>query len=538
MDQLKVVLAYKFWILGVIAVLVPPVGWWLGTGTLAEEYTKDEKVIQQDKETVKTLTKDTNYANTHWIDSAKSINRKAGLLVEESHQKLYDHQRGVMKWHPMIQEQLTGSKAKYRGDVPVNLRRIYAFYYDPEWQAVRNIIEPFNLNTGDGKIVIASEQDLATNTASTTGSTIRRAPVSEWKNSMPPAAAQMWDEQEDLWLLRCVFDAIKKVNEGSTDIGNSRIKRLDEITLRGGSLIDLAARKSGTATSQQTQAAPPAGGLHLGGQQSTAKSPYHAPAPFDPDDVFGADGSNSGNVSDKGSGRAPSAKNQGAIERYVDLSPGKWRSRGFVLQVVMDEREILSLLGELSDSPFPVEIRHVENLHFDSNTVVGLNLTQSGHAIGAAASGAVGSETEAQQKALQRLRSALNQNYLATVTVTGTFTIYDEPAKKDGSSSPKPPAASLASVNGGTKANGPPSGPTPNVKGAPIKPAGIPPAVNGKAATATAPSKGAAGNGPAETQKKPSAGASAGSSKSVKAPAETEKPKSASSKIVGPKAAG
>ena len=35
MDQLKLVLEHKFWILAGLAILLPPIGWWAATDNLA-----------------------------------------------------------------------------------------------------------------------------------------------------------------------------------------------------------------------------------------------------------------------------------------------------------------------------------------------------------------------------------------------------------------------------------------------------------------------------------------------------------------------
>ena len=37
MDQLKAILEYKFWILAGLAILLPPIGWWAATDSLATE---------------------------------------------------------------------------------------------------------------------------------------------------------------------------------------------------------------------------------------------------------------------------------------------------------------------------------------------------------------------------------------------------------------------------------------------------------------------------------------------------------------------
>lgn len=50
MDQLKLVLEYKFWILAGVAILLPPIGWWAATDHLATETaSRSKKIAEYDK---------------------------------------------------------------------------------------------------------------------------------------------------------------------------------------------------------------------------------------------------------------------------------------------------------------------------------------------------------------------------------------------------------------------------------------------------------------------------------------------------------
>ena len=173
-----------------------------------------------------------------------------------------------------------------------------------------------------------------------------------------------------------------------------------------------------------------------------AESSYKPPKAFDPDDVFGDDGSKTTMLDVRGK-REKDAAALTEAKRWVDSS-SNWRKRGFVLRLVMDEREIPTLLTALSESAFPVEILHVEHsVHNASSndftrSITAARVTTNGEPL----------ETTPEQQALQRkiaenLRMASNMHYLADVIVAGTMTIYDEPARK----SSKNPSATRAGSN-------------------------------------------------------------------------------------------
>ena len=85
---------------------------------------------------------------------------------------------------------------------------------------------------------------------------------------------------------------------------------------------------------------------------------------FDADDVFGSDGSTPGVAPGGGGGLKKDKGDKQQLMRYVG-SQGKWQSRGFVLKLVMEEKRIPRLISVLSESKFPVAIKHLEFKAYD-----------------------------------------------------------------------------------------------------------------------------------------------------------------------------
>ena len=438
MDQLKIVLEHKFWILAGLAIILPPIGWWAATSGLADDTTGRMAKIEASE---KSLAGVKDVPNDKWIQGAKEIGKELTASVAESQQHLYEHQKPVMKFPPIVQNQLDHCHLKYRQDgsastdpkVRTDFQAAKDFFvglYDLDWKTALEIVKPYKIRTGEGLVLLPL---LITSTGTDVPLITRHSEVETWRQTMGFTAGQMYDVEEDVWFLTALLRAIAKVNEGATEIGNARIKRVTEATLRGGDLSDLATRRTAKAgSSGAANAIPKNAGMAIGGRSGGGgggggASDWKGPKNFDPDDVFGADGSK-----EAGGAEGRSKKDLGGaveLRRWVENTQ-KYNKRGFVLKLVMDEREIPTLLTAFSESPFPIEIKHVEYHAYTNRS--GADFSQIANAVNELATEGAEQPTKEQQqqqhRILEGLRMAFNVNYLADVTIAGTLTIYSEPA--------------------------------------------------------------------------------------------------------------
>jgi hypothetical protein len=425
MDQLKAILEYKFWILAGLAILLPPIGWWAATDSLAVETEAREKKIADAEKALGTVKE---VPNDKWIQGAKEIGRELNASVAESQEHLYQHQKGVMKFPQIVQDALDKCHLKYRQDGTTqdffNAKEFFVGCYDQDWKDARDVVKPFNVRTGEGLVLLPLE---LTSTGTEVPLITRHPEVESWRQTLGFTAAQMYDVQEDVWFLRSLMQAIAKVNAGTTEIGNARIKRLIQASLRGGDASDLAARRQAkggtTATASRSRSMSANFGSRPGGAGGGGDSQYKGPKNFDPDDIFGSDGSKD---TSGGTGKKDAAASVD-VKRWVEATQ-KYNKRGFVLQVVMDEREIPSLLTALSESPFPIEIKHVEHQVYTGRT--GAEFSQLNNALNESVEGVEQTieQKKQQQRIMDGMRMAFNVNYLAEVTVAGTLTFYNAPA--------------------------------------------------------------------------------------------------------------
>jgi hypothetical protein len=175
-----------------------------------------------------------------------------------------------------------------------------------------------------------------------------------------------------------------------------------------------------------------AGAHSAAGSGPGGDSPYKPPKPFDPDDIFGDDGSKGSVSADPRGKKSDMASGPTLVRRWFEVGPNqKWKTRGFVLRLVMDEREIPTLLTSLTQSAFPVEILHIEHaVHLGG---AGTDATRATQPPPVLQNGEVAEPQSREQQELQRkiqegLNMAFKMHYLADVIVAGKFTVYFEPA--------------------------------------------------------------------------------------------------------------
>ncbi|HXY34392.1 MAG TPA: hypothetical protein VEI07_09205 [Planctomycetaceae bacterium] len=493
MDQLKIVLEHRFWILSALAVLIAPISWWVSTGDMATEADKRVNIIKGKIKVIDELKKNakTN-PNNEWIEGGKQVNGRLADRVDQTQKRLFDHQRSAMVFHPLVKKEYDAAKVKYRGDNPGNpkafqdMKRLFISRYVDMWRSeVLDVVQPFDVVTADqGKVLCTGENGSIQ---------ITRAPVEVWQQRQMIPTDEMWAAQEDVWFLHALMQAVARVNEGSSSIDDSQIKRLISAELRGGSDADLADRrkKKQSPASPAAGGQPGGGGLGMSGLGARSEAAEQGPRPLpmiDPDDIFGAadeGGAASGSI---GVGRKGGPVERAPANPYIATSGGKWRARGFVLRVVMDHQAIPKLLTALTEAPFPVVIKQVEHIQpYDFQK-------------GRQQQPVISTDNESEQKRIkaneERLNLAMNQSNLAEVLVAGGFIFYDEPSTA--TAEPTAPSASSAPVKAAPAAK--------TASGTPAPAAGAKAA--GAAAPAPAPKNAAPNKAPSASGGTPSTPAS------------------------------
>ncbi len=336
MDKLKPLIEHHFWILFFLVLLLPVIGWWPTANGLRDETEKQISTIDSAFSAVPTG----NQANQSWSKELNKIAEKAEEQNQEERVFLWDRQWKMMTWpNSMLKKHLPDA---YRDVINLTSRNVYKGVYDLQVEKVWRTADPFDPETGKGTVLL----DLETVPRATFG-------------NLTPTSEELWDAQEDLWLLESLFKSIKDANQGASNLSKSVLRRIDLIELVGGpGNYPDAEPSSGSSDSAGFGGDEgPDGGLgglmyndeggggEGGGFGERNKSVSAGSVSFDPSDEFGEE--------------------QG---RYIDFEEGTiYRKRGFYLEGIVDHERLPDLLVALSNGNWPVTITRVQMVKLGSS---------------------------------------------------------------------------------------------------------------------------------------------------------------------------
>lgn len=368
MDKLEPILKQKFWIILGIGVILTVTGWWMATGSLAATIAQRKDAIKKAEDSIP---KD-EVPNSDWSTKLSQINNRQEAMVAEVRRAMWERQAATYFWPLHVDE--FAKDAPYRSEFDLTARELYRTNYLANAEEVWKRVRPINPLDGSG-IVMFPFQSM---------------PQKKF-GELAPRSDEIWDAQEDLWLLAPILDAIREVNGGESGTRlDAVVHVINKLELMGGerNLGDGGAASSGGMPANYGGDGGAAGddaagmvdyggdsgggfGGAMGGAGSAAPK---VSADFPPSEEFGTSGMATGGGMGAGldlfgeaafggdtSGGQASAP---TVRRYVDDQESlPYKTRGFYLSVTMDHRKVPILLGELTangNSPWPIEIVRVQ----------------------------------------------------------------------------------------------------------------------------------------------------------------------------------
>lgn len=356
MDKLQPIIKHHFWIVFLIALMLPPIAWWMTTGELAAEISERTSSLDS---TFSGIADGRNAANDDW---ANGVNQLITVRTESNRlalDRLWKAQTDLMVWPSIVAEDM--AKCPYRGEVDdVKVKQVLpAWYregYEQDVRRVWHIPEPID----DGKTRV--DQDAKQKVVFPYES-LPRIAASKWEG-LPPTWQEIWNAQEDLWLLSEVLSAVRETNSSTSSITDSYVKQIMQVQLFGGTAA-AAPSASGTSASATYPGSSGGGypgmpGMSGGTTRRGGASPLSKPAEFPISEEYDVP-SSSGNsyaLGESGSTMvAPAAATDPNSDenRYVQ-SEEAYRTRGFKLKVAIDQMQVPTLIRELLNSQYPIEI--------------------------------------------------------------------------------------------------------------------------------------------------------------------------------------
>lgn len=358
MEQVQAILRHKFWILCGVVFILALVGWWMAAGALATYTTKRIGEI----ETAEKAIPSGPPISSDYSQKLTAVNTKQEQQVELARTFLWKKQEQVMVWPRTIEQYAV--EAGYRGEFAPLARDIYRTSEPADIRRVWEYVRPFNPMTGDGLVVFP----------------ISLMPVRTWKE-LPPTSQEMWDNQEDLWLLTSLLQSINVVNGGDNSTRlDAAIHQILKLELRGGKRGEPIDAPAGGDGGMPMESGPGSSMMSggLGGAAGRGALPRPTSADFPIKEEFGPQGNEMG-MGMMGSSSSMDLSTDGGdgaatgpvIRRYIDDEEGApFKTRGFYMVCLMDHRRIPSLIAELTSnehSPWPAEVVRVQMVRINED---------------------------------------------------------------------------------------------------------------------------------------------------------------------------
>ncbi|MCZ6640057.1 MAG: hypothetical protein O7F71_00650, partial [Gammaproteobacteria bacterium] len=339
MEKLQPLLVHKFWILFGITVILPPIGWWTATSDLSKQIKERRSLLET---TFNGIPKGTNSPNSDWVEEMKGRNESQRGRNQLAQMNLWDRQKQLMIWPDDIKEIMLD--APYRAKPAVmdvrnqNVPDDYGENYSLEIEKIWRIVEPLSDTRREKRKV---QFDLKG---------VPRIRAGRW-DALPPSWREMWDAQEDVWLLASLFEAISGVNAAANSQADAHVKKIEQIYLFGG-----YRKKPGVVSSKSLRGR---GSRQIFGQRKGPLSPVDFSLADEFDNVSSGASSTRNSTRRTSLQQAPQAKTNTDNSRYVDKGELPYRTRGFYLKVTMDHRRVPDVLVELLKSRWHIEIGRV-----------------------------------------------------------------------------------------------------------------------------------------------------------------------------------
>ena len=378
MEKLQPLITHRFWVLFGLALLVPLVSWFLYNGSMQEQIQGREDTLKSE---FSKAGQGAKAPNQSWIAGAKKLNELHRAAYDRSAQKLWlDQQNGdsifwPKRMLPYVKNLSFGQK--FEGSDTGGLT-IYKTEYDRQHE--KQVLTQINTYR-DGKGLCE------VNT-----SAIHRVPAGTWNGL--PTWTQVWDAQEDEWLVAQLLRSIDKVNTeaAARSITEAPVRQLHELRLYGGNLDGKkkSSKGGGAAGGMSNYANMMSGGREanmmggggggagtvggensssngggMGGMGGSAKAKVTISSPsldFDVIEEFGSPENTSQKKKAPGSNSSFATGSQSSApqRRYVhNKEDGKYRTRGFKTRLTIEQDKLPEVLAQLTNSAWPVEIVRV-----------------------------------------------------------------------------------------------------------------------------------------------------------------------------------
>jgi len=320
MEKIKPFITHHFWILFVLVLILPLIGWMPAVSNLSQQ---TEAKVQQIEQAFSQIPSG-EHANASWGTALDAKAVRAEEQNQDARYGLWKRQKAMMTWPTTIKKDL--QPKVYREEISPIARNIYKNNYDVEVRNVWKKVDPFDYETGKGSVIFPEEI----------------MPRQEF-GDLTPSSEDLWDAQEDLWLAESLLKSIRRANSDATIITESLVRSVSVFELVGGEGEYPDAEPTGDMgdeymDTEMMEFSDEGYEGEMGGRWGGGAAVGAGTVSFDPSDEFGTE--------------------QG---RYIDYREGTvFKKRGFYMEAIIDHQRLPELLMTLTNGSWPVTITRVQ----------------------------------------------------------------------------------------------------------------------------------------------------------------------------------
>ena len=130
MDKLQPFIKYHFWLLFILAFVMPPLAWWMTTSDLQATITERTNALDT---SYGSISDGVDKPNDDWITRAEELIHIRKETNTRTVERLWEWQKSLVKWPPSVSQSMNA--CPYRGEitdssiarrVPIDYRRNYS----------------------------------------------------------------------------------------------------------------------------------------------------------------------------------------------------------------------------------------------------------------------------------------------------------------------------------------------------------------------------------------------------------------------------
>ena len=356
-EYLRIAVKYRFWILVVIAGLMPAIAYAVGAGGIEEAAKKAGDTVTSSYENVKKYANDPAPVNAQYTPI---VDAKTGVLeddVNASWRTLFSRQAPLLTWPEEVVDRIPAWKREWpEGTDPRVVRKAVLDYietYDPYIEDVYMTFNPFDYETGEG-IVATPEQDA-----------LLHPPA--FSRNKPPSLGKIWDTQQRLWVQKSVLQVIADINKkaGAQTWAAAPVKELLALEVADQGALDQKSKAEGVAMTEAPDVLSPAEQAAADASEAESESaPGGGQESGQMQQMMRGRGGVAGGSASMGGMMGGGASTRGAPQPFMILGDENTdTSQAFVvpiyLSVYIEQEKINDLLVEFQNSPFNIEVLDV-----------------------------------------------------------------------------------------------------------------------------------------------------------------------------------